>query len=76
MNILQFVGAATGIVGTWILSSKLAAQSRWRFWAFSLYAVSNVAMIGIGVWKGVWSLILMQSVYMLFTINGLRNNRP
>jgi nicotinamide riboside transporter PnuC len=76
MNIIQLIASITGIVGTFILSSKWAAQSRWRFWAFALYLISNTTMIVVGLDKAVWSVVLMQVVYLAFTINGLRNNRP
>jgi hypothetical protein len=73
---MDVVGAVTGIVGTFLLSTHWAAMSDYRFAAFCLYAVSNFCMICVGLQKKVGGLVLMQAVYMVFTMNGLWNNWP
>jgi len=75
MEGFEWVGATCGIVGTALMSSKLASKKGARFGVFSLYLVSNVCMIVVGVSKGVHGLVLMQVTYLVFTLNGLRNNR-
>jgi len=76
MQEIGWLGAVTGIVGTYLVFTDWASKRECRFAVFCLYAVSNLSMLAVGLLKNVESLALMQVVYMVFTINGLKNNWP
>lgn len=76
MQLAEWTGAVTGIAGTFLLSTKRASKKGWRFTAFCLYLVSNVCMVTVGFASHVKGLVFMQAVFLVFTVNGLRNNKP
>jgi hypothetical protein len=75
MNLFQIIGSISGIVGTIILSTKLSSEKIWRFRVFLFYLISNISLIIFFVYLKQWYVLGMNLVYLLSTINGLRNNR-
>lgn len=71
---MDWIAVIFGLIGTAILSSRSAAHASFRFWAFVCYFISNVGMIYGGVAHHMWSLVVLQSLYLFFTVQGLRNN--
>ena len=74
--VFQWVGTAAGIVGTFIMSTGKASSRGWRFFSFLLYLASNFAFLSIGVINHLPGLVVMNAVYLVITLNGLRTNRP
>lgn len=68
-DLLQWIGAATGLCGALLLAMKVPA-SRYGFVA---YAVSNAAWLGYGVLAGVPGMVAMQLGFLVTTVIGVRN---
>lgn len=68
-DLLQYLGSATGIIGALLLALNIESS---RF-GYVAYLVSNVAWLAFGWLFSVQGLVIMQSVFLVTTIIGLRN---
>src|SRR4051812_22428183 len=67
MTGLEFVGAATGIVGTVLLALN-GPRARW---GFAAYFVSNIAWIQFAIDKQHTGLLIQQCAFLLATVLGM-----
>jgi hypothetical protein len=74
MKALEWIGMGAGIIGTLLMSTNYVRSIDWRFLCFSLYLLNNIAFITLGIRKNILSLVLMNIVYLLISLNGLRTN--
>lgn len=72
LDLLQYPGAALGLVGAVLVAGK---TDRWRRLGFGLWLGSNAALIGWAIWAGAWGLFGMYVVYFVTSAIGLWNNR-
>jgi hypothetical protein len=72
LDILQWPGAALGLIGAALVSGN---SNRARRWGFATWIVSNLVLIVWCVWSGAWGLLAMYSVYLITSGMGWRNNR-
>ena len=74
MKTLEFIGVILGVTGTIVLSTKLAAESKWRFRIFAVYLASNILMGILMYFKGLYFAVGMNLIYAIASVNGLRTN--
>ena len=67
MALLEWFGAATGIIGALLL----AANIRLSPWAFVIYLVSCAAWIAFGVLTSAPGLVAMQTVFVATNMLGI-----
>jgi hypothetical protein len=58
-EILQWLGCATGVLG----SALLAWKSQWSGWGFVVYLVSNACWVSFGVVTNAPGLVVMQLIF-------------
>jgi hypothetical protein len=73
-NVFEWLGVISGIAGAFLLGSKKAAESRYRFIGFCLFGVSNIAWITFGLMTNMMSILTLQAAFGVTTIRGLINN--
>lgn len=71
---IEWIGVICGLSGTWILSSKLAAEAKWRRYAFWIYLGSNFAIGYVSIHAHMWGVLAMQIVYTGFSVRGIWAN--
>lgn len=71
LDLLQWPGAALGLIGAVLVSGKTA---RGRRWGFGLWLGSNSLLITWCIWAQAWGLLAMYVVYLVTSAVGLRNN--
>lgn len=57
---LQWIGAALGIAGAWLVAS---ADPRLRAWGFIGFLASNACWIAWGAVAAAWGLVAMQTAF-------------
>lgn len=67
----DWIGALLAIVGSYLLSFGGAGMIKWGWVA---YVVSNLFWVSYGINNGKWSIIVMQVVFMVSSINGVFRN--
>ena len=70
---LQFLGAVTGILGSWHVT-KLSALIRFR--GYCLYVLSNLFFIAWSISNGLPWVLVMNLCFAYTTALGLWTNRP
>lgn len=72
IDLLQWLGAALGIAGAWLVADARPAM---RWWGFVGFLASNACWLTWGSWAGAWGLVIMQSAFFLTSARGLRVSR-
>lgn len=71
MNVIEWVGAVAGILGTMLLALNI--NRAWE--GFACYLISNVAWIAVAVKMESGPMLAMNACYLGFTLVGLHRNR-
>jgi hypothetical protein len=69
IDLLQWAGCATGIIGSLLLALRLKVQG----WGFVLYVFSNACWIAFGIATKAPGLIVMQCAFMATSLAGVWN---
>jgi hypothetical protein len=71
LDVLQWPGAALGLIGAALVSGRTA---RARRWGFATWIASNLVLIVWCIWTAAWGLLAMYRVYLFTSAMGWRNN--
>lgn len=67
IDALQWLGAALGIAGAWLVAD---ARPRTRAWGFALFLASNACWLAWGGVAGAWGLVAMQTAFTVTSARG------
>ncbi len=68
----DWLAVVTGITGAWLVTSR---DARRRYWGFVGFLLSNLCWVLWGSLTSTWSVTTVQTVFLLSSLHGMRNNR-
>ena len=68
----DYLGAAFGIGGAWLVGSR---ENRARYWGFWGFFISNLLLIAWALWGHHWPILAMQGFFVVTSVRGLWTNR-
>ena len=72
MDDIQWLAAASALIGAWLVASPAA---RLRFWGFVMFLLSNGLWIAWGAYAAAGAIILMNALFLITSIRGLWKSR-
>lgn len=70
---LQWMGALTGVTGSYFVGSQIRSQ---RLFGFALFLCSNFFWIAVAVELNTWGLLAMNIAFMFTSFRGCVANHP
>jgi nicotinamide riboside transporter PnuC len=64
---LEWFGAATGIIGALLLAANIKISA----WAFVIYVISSLALMGYAWLVGAHGILMMQTVFFVINLLGI-----
>ena len=74
INILDWTGTFLILVGSFLITSKLAKEAKWRKYALFCYFLSNILWIPMAFLLGAYGLTVTQFILFFINIRGVYIN--